>query len=447
VVLFLYRESEYNDEVAIDRADDALVDVAKHRNGPTGKANLLFLKQYARFENFDTTPATAVKVYNYLNAESTDLSTYTTNPLWKVVDGPWKMSAYTPSNGAVSFVPNPDYSGPEKPHLSQFNEQVFTTTDAEFNDLISGSGPQVGYISPVEVKSQSALDRVGYSQDQSYSFSVAYTQINFNNPKVGPLFKQTYIRQALQMLVDQAGLTKHYFGGFGYNTCGPVPTEPANSFADSYVAKCPFNYNPTRAVSTLKAHGWKVVPGGISTCAHPGTGSGECGAGITSGEPLKFTYLYGSGGIAFPKSMAQQKSDAEAAGVDYVLDGEPGSQVEEAAVPCTPKQPACSWQMAYAGWIYSPDYYPTGETLFATGAGYNVGSYSDPQTDKLINATTEPGNPQQTLDAYQNYIADQLPVLWQGGTTSLNEVSNKLHGVTPFNVFGNILPEEWYYTK
>ncbi|HEY3841750.1 MAG TPA: replicative DNA helicase [Acidimicrobiales bacterium] len=51
VVLFIYREAEYNDEVPIDRADDALVDVAKHRNGPTGKANLLFLKQYARFEN------------------------------------------------------------------------------------------------------------------------------------------------------------------------------------------------------------------------------------------------------------------------------------------------------------------------------------------------------------------------------------------------------------
>ena len=47
VVLFIYRESEYNDEVPIDRADDALVEVAKHRNGPTGKANLLFLKQYA----------------------------------------------------------------------------------------------------------------------------------------------------------------------------------------------------------------------------------------------------------------------------------------------------------------------------------------------------------------------------------------------------------------
>ena len=46
-----YREAEYNDEVPINQANDALVDVAKHRNGPTGKANLLFLKQYARFEN------------------------------------------------------------------------------------------------------------------------------------------------------------------------------------------------------------------------------------------------------------------------------------------------------------------------------------------------------------------------------------------------------------
>jgi replicative DNA helicase len=51
VVLFIYRESEYNDEVPIDRADDALIEVAKHRNGPTGKANLLFLKQFARFTN------------------------------------------------------------------------------------------------------------------------------------------------------------------------------------------------------------------------------------------------------------------------------------------------------------------------------------------------------------------------------------------------------------
>ncbi|MHB8319208.1 MAG: replicative DNA helicase [Acidimicrobiales bacterium] len=51
VVLFLYREGQYDADVPIDRRDDAEVIVAKHRNGPTGSAHLLFLGQYARFEN------------------------------------------------------------------------------------------------------------------------------------------------------------------------------------------------------------------------------------------------------------------------------------------------------------------------------------------------------------------------------------------------------------
>jgi replicative DNA helicase len=51
VVLFIYRESQYDADVPIDRRDDAEVIVAKHRNGPTGSAHLLFLGQYARFEN------------------------------------------------------------------------------------------------------------------------------------------------------------------------------------------------------------------------------------------------------------------------------------------------------------------------------------------------------------------------------------------------------------
>jgi replicative DNA helicase len=55
VVLFIYRESQYDADVPIDRRDDAEVIVAKHRNGPTGSAHLLFLGQYARFENMKRT--------------------------------------------------------------------------------------------------------------------------------------------------------------------------------------------------------------------------------------------------------------------------------------------------------------------------------------------------------------------------------------------------------
>ena len=41
----------------------------------------------------------------------------------------------------------------------------------------------------------------------------------------------------------------------------------------------------------------------------------------------------------------------------------------------------------------------------------------------------------------------QIPVLWEGDTYGLTEYKTKLHGVTPFNVFTAITPENWYFTK
>ena len=58
------------------------------------------------------------------------------------------------------------------------------------------------------------------------------------------------------------------------------------------------------------------------------------------------------------------------------------------------------------GWIFSPDYYPTGEEIFATGAGSNSGSYSNATNDANIKAsdttTDEPGK-------YENYLATTCP--------------------------------------
>jgi replicative DNA helicase len=51
VVVFIYREEQYDPETPVDRRGSAEIIVAKHRNGPTGSARLVFLSQYARFEN------------------------------------------------------------------------------------------------------------------------------------------------------------------------------------------------------------------------------------------------------------------------------------------------------------------------------------------------------------------------------------------------------------
>jgi hypothetical protein len=48
---------------------------------------------------------------------------------------------------------------------------------------------------------------------------------------------------------------------------------------------------PPESAATLKADGWDVKPGGLTTCAKPSL----CGPGITAGEPLAFNLQYVSG--------------------------------------------------------------------------------------------------------------------------------------------------------
>jgi peptide/nickel transport system substrate-binding protein len=398
--------------------------------------------------NYDLTKQGALAVDKFLNRQAQQLSTYATNPLWQTVDGPWKLTQFDTS-GDLTMVPNPGYSGPVKPTLSEFKEQSFTGTNQEFDALSSGTGPALGFISTTEQNAQPRLDHLGYTEARWYDFSIAFDSLNFNNPKLGPMFKEPYIRQAMQELMDENGLTKYYFGGDGYAICGPVPPLPPNSFADAYSKSCPFAYNPARAAQTLKAHGWTVVKNGVDTCVSPGTGTNQCGAGIAAGTRLEFPYIYVTGDTTFSQSRVQVASDFEQAGVKLDLKPLPGQAAEAAATPCTPSQAACSWGIFNAGWVYNPDYYPTGEDLFETGAEANFGSYSDPRADQLIKATTlnTGQSPQQALDAYQNYLVQQLPVIWEADGYGLTEYKTDLHGVTPFNVFDAINPENWYYTK
>ena len=67
------------------------------------------------------------------------------------------------------------------------------------------------------------------------------------------------------------------------------------------------------------------------------------------------------------------------------------------ATPCSGS--GCTWQLENwgAGWIFSPDYYPSGEEIFQTGAGSNSGSYSNPTNDANIKATN-----------FQNVTAGQV---------------------------------------
>ena len=95
--------------------------------------------------NCDTTVSDCAAVYNYLAGQAKDLTTYATSPVWGIVDGPWKLSAFN-ADGHMTFVPNKSYSGPIKPKLAAFQEVPFTTDAAEYDVMQSpNSSTKIDY--------------------------------------------------------------------------------------------------------------------------------------------------------------------------------------------------------------------------------------------------------------------------------------------------------------
>ena len=231
--------------------------------------------------NYDQTPARAVKVFNFLTAQAKDIATYGTDPLWQTVDGPWKLNQYQ-SDGYVQFKANPAYSGPDNHSIQYFVEEPFTTDTAELNVLRSGNTLDYGYLPFQDAAQQGALNSGGYNEDVWWDWGITYFVFNFHNPTVGPIFSQAYFRQAMQSLIDEQAFIKGPLNGFGHTDYGPVPSKPT-TFATPLELKGPWPYNPAKAKSMLKSHGWDVKPNGVTTCTSPGTAPNECGAGIMPG--------------------------------------------------------------------------------------------------------------------------------------------------------------------
>jgi peptide/nickel transport system substrate-binding protein len=159
--------------------------------------------------------------------------------------------------------------------------------------------------------------------------------------------------------------------------------------------------------------------------------------------------MYRSGAPQVQLSMQQLQSAATKVGVRIDLQGAPFDTVIGTAIPCDTGKPDCNWQMGNwgGGWTFAPDYYPTGEQIFGTGAGSNEGSFSDPKLDQLIAATQHSDSP-EAMRAYTKYGSETLPAIWQPNYDyQVTEISNNLKGVTPENPYLNITPEDWYYVK
>ena len=388
------------------------------------------------------TPEGAQGIWDYLIAEGEDLAGYEGNPLFDTVSGPYTLKSFSDS-GRVTLAENTDYDGEDAAGIPTINFLPFTSADAEVAAVRSGE-VDYGYIPTSELDNAGQYEDLGYDVVNWDGWSITYMPYNFNNPEMGPVYSQLYVRQALQHLVDQEQISEVVWHGAANPGYGPVPQNPDNKFLSDEQRENPYPFDPEAAQSLLEDNGWTLGSDGVYVCE---TGA-ECGEGIADGQKLAITILTQSGSTETDNMFAEMKSTFEEAGVGVTIESAPLNTVLGSIAPCEADSAECTWELPFFGtagsWYFGG--YPSGERIFGTGAASNFGSYNDPAFDELMAATLR-ADDDTAMQEYSAYGATNLPVMWMPNPVyQVSVIDSGLTG-TEQDSLGNFHPQRWAWSE
>lgn len=390
-----------------------------------------------------STKSTCKAVEAYLDKEAVVTSSYT-SAFWQGGDdGPWKLFRFDAA-GDATFEANPSYSGPQRTQVRYFKEIAYTSEAQEKSDLVSGK-IDIGYLNASDLtqpapKSDAPGPNLGslnakyrLSVQVPYSFDFAQMNFSASNPLQAE-FQQLYIRQALQQSIDQTAIVRNVDDNYAVPEDSPMPLAAPSSFGRQPTNPYPFNL--TTAKTLLTSHGW-TDQSGVMTCTSPGTTATHCGANIASGAQLKFSLMYVTGDPTVDATVSTITNDWNSIGIAVTASA---NTLNNLASECTSTS-TTPWSLCWSGdsWTYEPNYYPSGEQMFVAGASANAGGYVDPQMNALVAADTRG---KSTLTTFEQYAAEQLPVLYLPTQENIVETARSLvSSIGWADALGTLLPE------
>jgi peptide/nickel transport system substrate-binding protein len=391
--------------------------------------------------NVAATPKGAARVLDFLYAQSSKLSTYATNPLWRVVDGPWRLVSFNPVTYHAVFQANPRYTGPGKPHLAGYAIDSFTSATAEIDALRAGS-VDMGYLPLADLGLARYFRQHGYTVTPWRVFYDNIAELGYTGPW-RHLVHQLYFRQALMHLVNEPLYLQTALHGFGLADYGAAPLYPGSPYVAPSLRHDPYPYSIRAARALLEAHGWSDPAGSIATCARPGSGSGECGSGIARRTKASILLMYEADSTSLAAEAQAFATAARSAGIDIQLDPKPLTTMYSIAGVCPPGP--CNWGIALYNAQEDFGQYvlvPTAGVEFAKG-NYWGGGYYSPTEQRLLDAAYDhPGL--SYLYRVETYQSTHVAGLWWPvGDYEIAVVSPHLGDWYPFNPYANYMPTRW----
>jgi peptide/nickel transport system substrate-binding protein len=343
-----------------------------------------------------------------------------TPSLYDVVDGPLKLAKFDVGLDAV-FVPNPGWEGP-KMHFSRLVFRFLQGDGAAVQGVESGDTDEaelpaalynaVGNFPGVHVE---VLPQAAYQN---------VTNLNYNNPDVA-FFKDVRVRQAMEDSIDQEAIIHGLEHDHGDPAYGPVlHTMTQFLTPDMLKGIYPVGYDPAKSRALLAQAGYTPGPDGIMQ---------------KDGKRLSFTYLEETGTGTVTELDEIVQADLKKVGIEMKI-----KQMEFNQMLALMAGHPTGWDATGTGEPVA--FYPSGEGEYATGAFQNMGGYSDPTTDKLIQENiNQPGI--EHLYAYETYVSAQQPGIWEPRQRPVILVNNRLHGMNEFiDPIGMYAPDQLYCT-
>ncbi len=338
---------------------------------------------------------------------------------FSVVDGPMRIQRLDVGMDAV-FVPNPAYDGP-KLHLRRLVLNFLHDDGAAVQQVQAGDLD----FAPVPLELYKAVQhlpgvRVARLSPVSFWY---YLDLNLRNPRVA-FFRDVRVRQAMEDALNQKAIIDLVFHGFGEEVYTAIPPADAGFLAPALANGAgPVGYDPDKSRALLQAAGYAPGPDGLMR---------------KNGQKLAFTVMIDGDSGEEAELVLLIQSQLRAVGIEMQVRQVAFNQMMQAE-----QGSALGWEASEHGTYVAP--YPTGEGLFATGAGGNDGGYSDPEMDRLIHdSISEPGL--GGLYSYELYTAAQQPVIFLGTEDHVDLISSRMHGVDGFGDGGLLAPDALYCT-